>query len=264
MRRSLLVVGLMLFLTGCFDIEQNIVLQKDLSGTADFHLGVDMEPMITVMAQMGREMEGKKGPISAAELAKAKADFKKSMTEKKSTEKPPSLADMNKDLPKGIKVLDFKATEKEFGVATDIKFGFDKLQHLVDVKMPKKEEAGGGGGDPTQKNIIDSPFEGLQVVEKGDTITISTKPTNPAEKVNEQEKEAGAPKMDPATDKLIKDAFSKMKVVYKVTAPFTIVSHNATRKEGNTLIWEYDLKKFEEMSKAKTLDDMGVKVVYKK
>jgi hypothetical protein len=260
MRRSLFIVPFLLLLTGCFEIEQTINLQKDLSGTADFHLGIDMEPMVVVMAQFGREMEGKKGPVPAAELAKAKADFKKSMVTKKSTEPPPSIDDMSKDLPKGVKVLDFKATEKDFGVATDIKFGFDKLAHLVGVKLPQKSKK--ESSDPTDKNIIDSPFEGLQVVEKGDLITISTKPTNPAEKVNEEA--ADAPKMDPATEKMIKDAFSKMRVVYRLNAPFTIVSHNATRKEGNTLIWEYDLKKFEEMAKSKKLDDMQVKVVYKR
>jgi len=203
-------------------------------------------------------MEGKKGPIPPAELAKAKADFKKSMKSSKSEGGAPDPKELEKELPKGVKLLDFKATEKEFGVATDMKFGFDRLSSLVNVKLPQKE-----GADPTQKNIIDTPFEGLQVIEKGNTITIQTKPTNPAEKVNEQASE-NAPKIDPETEKMMKDAFSKMRVVYRLTAPFTIVSHNATRKEGNTLIWEYDMERFEKMSKAKKIDDFGVKVVYKK
>jgi len=258
MRRSIFIVSLVVLLTGCFEIEQNINIQKDLSGTADFHLGIDMEPMIVIMAQVGREMEGKKGPMSAAEIAKAKADFRKSMkTEKKGA--PPSREEMEKDLPPGVKLLDFKATEKDFGVATDMKFGFQKLNQLVGVKMPSKE-----GGDPTQKNVIDTPFEGLEVIEKGNTITIQTKPQNPAAKVNEQAAEAG-PKPDPAMEKMMKDAFSKMRVVYRLTAPFTVVSHNATRKEGNTLVWEYDMKRFEEMSKSKQKpDDFAVKVVYRR
>lgn len=258
MRRSFLVFGLVFLLTGCFEIEQSIKLEKDLSGTADFHLGVDMEPMVVVMAQFGREMEGKKGPMSADELAKAKADFKKSMTRKKSSDKPPTKEELAKELPEGVTVLDFKATEKDFGMATDIKFGFQKLTQLVGVKMPSKKES----GDPTDKNVIESPFEGLELIEKGDTITIRTKPTNPAEKVNEQASEA--PKLDPETEKMIRDAFGKMRVVYRLTAPFTVVKHNATRKEGNTLIWVYDLARFEEMSKKKNLDDLTVMVTYRK
>ncbi len=261
MRRSVFVVLLCVLLTGCFEVEQNINLKSDLSGTADFHMGIDMEPMIVIMAQVGKEMSGQKGPLTAAELAKAKADFKKSEKTKKS-DPAPDRKDIEKDLPPGVKLLDFKATEKEFGVATDMKFGFQNLKNLVDVKLPQKKE---GGGDPTSKNIIDSPFEGLDVIEKGGLITVQTKPMNPAAKVNEEAKESGGPKMDPEVEKMMKDAFSKMRIVYRLTAPFTIVSHNATRKEGNTLIWEYDMKRFEAMEKSgKKMDDVGVKVVYKR
>jgi hypothetical protein len=257
MKTKTILALLTLFLAaGCFEIDQSINLQKDLSGTADFHLGIDFEPMIVVMAQFGHEMEGKKGPVTQAELAKAKADFKKSSS--KSSGEKPSAADIEKNLPKGVKLLDFKATEKEFGLATDFKFGFDKLAHLVGVKLPSKE-----GGDPTQKNVVDSPFDGLEVVEKGDTITIRAKAQNPTETVKEQAKEA--PKMDAATEKMVKDAFSKMRVTYRITAPFTIVSHNATRKEGNTLIWEYNMERFEALQKAgKSMEDAGPHVTYKR
>jgi hypothetical protein len=243
-------------LTGCFEIDQSINLQKDLSGTADFHLGVDMEPMVVVMAQFAREMEGKKGPITEAELAKARADFKANMKKSGDSGKEPSREDINKGLPEGVKLLDFKAKEKDFGVATDFKFGFDRLNKLVNVKLPSKE-----GGDPTQKNVVDSPFEGLELIEKGDTITIRTKPQNPTKAV---EKEAeGAPELDKQTEKMIRDAFSKLRVTYRITAPFTVVSHNATRKQGNTLIWEYDFARFEKMSE-QNLDEMGVRVTYKR
>ena len=244
-------------LAGCFEIDQTINLQQDLSGTADFHLGIDMEPMVVVMAQFAREMEGKKGPITEAELAKARADFKKSSKKTESGEKP-SRAEIEKSMPEGVKLLDFKATEKDFGVATDFKFGFDRLNRLVGVKLPSKE-----GGDPTQKSVIDSPFEGLELVEKGNTITIRTKPQNPTAAV--QKEAEGGPKVDAATEKMIRDAFGKMRVTYRITAPFTIVSHNATRKQGNTLIWEYNLETFEKMEKAKkNMDDMGVRVTYKR
>ena len=261
MRRSLVVVSVVLLLTGCFEIEQSINIEKDLSGTADFHLGIDMEPMVIIMAQVGKEMEGKSGPLTAAEIAKAKAEFKKNA--KKSDGPGAAQAfdrkEVEKELPKGIKLLDFKATDKEFGMATDFKFGFDRINNLVDVKFPSKE----GGGDPTKKNIIDSPFEGLEVLEKGNLITIQTKPQNPTESVKEQAAEG--PKMDKETEKMLEAAFGKLRVVYRLTAPFTVVSHNATRKEGDTLIWEYDLKKFQEMEKKGVkMDDVGVKVTYRR
>ena len=42
--RGILVAALFsLFATGCFEIEQSIELKKDLSGTANFQFGVDMQ-----------------------------------------------------------------------------------------------------------------------------------------------------------------------------------------------------------------------------
>jgi hypothetical protein len=254
MKKALALLSMML-LAGCFEIDHSINLQKDLSGTADFHLGMDMEPMVLVMAQFAREMEGKKGPITEAELAKARADFKANM-KKDGSGKEPSKAEIAEGLPEGVKLLDFKATEKDFGVATDFKFSFDRLSRLVNIKLPSKE-----GGDPTQKSVIDSPFEGMELLENGDTITIRTKPQNPTAAI---EKEAeNAPKLDKDTEKMIRDAFSKMRVTYRITAPFTVVSHNATRRQGNTLIWEYDFAAFEKMTE-KNMDKLGVQVTYKR
>src|ERR1019366_1225983 len=55
--RGILMAALFaLFGTGCFEVEQSIELKRDLSGTANFKLGVDMEPMITIMAKMQKEM----------------------------------------------------------------------------------------------------------------------------------------------------------------------------------------------------------------
>ena len=256
MRKALALVSLVL-LAGCFEIEQSIDLKKDLSGTADFHLGVDLEPMVVVMAQFAREMEGKSGPITAEELAKAKADFKKNA--KKSESKEPSRADIAKELPEGITLLDYKVKEREFGMDSNFKFGFEKLSQLVGVKLPSKKDA----DSPADKNVIDSPFEGLELSESGNTFTIRSKAQNPVDSVKEEAGEG--PKMDAATEKMIKDAFSKLRVAYRITAPFEVVSHNATRREGNTLIWEYDMAAFEKAEKEKkNLDDIGLRVTYRR
>jgi hypothetical protein len=253
MKKTIALLSVIL-LAGCFEIDQTIRLEKNLSGTADFHLGVNFEPMVMIMAQFAHDMEGKKGAVTAADIDKAKADFRKNS--KKSSSKQPSLAEMRKSLPEGVELLDFKAKEDDFRIDSDFKFGFKKLQNLVSVKLPSKE-----GAEPTQKNVVDSPFEGLELIEKGDTITIRTKPVNPAAAVKEEAKDA--PKMDAATEKLMRDAFKDLRVTYRITAPFTVVSHNATRKEGNTLVWEYTMDRFEELSKKK-VDEAGVRVTYRR
>jgi hypothetical protein len=254
--RKALILGCLVLLTGCFEVEQSINLKKDLSGTADFHLGVDLEPMVVVMAQFAREMEGKTGPMTAAELEKAKAEFKKSS--KKTESKEPSRADIAKELPEGVTLLDYAVKEREFGMDSKFKFGFEKLSQLVGVKLPSKK----GGDSPTDKNVIESPFEGLELSESGNTFTIRSKAQNPVDTVKEEAAEG--PKMDAATEKIMKDAFSKLRVAYRITAPFEVVSHNAMRREGNTLIWEYDMATFEKLEKEKKLADTQLRVTYKR
>ena len=264
--RYLLVAAIFAaFATGCFDIEESIDLKKDMSGTANLKLGVDMEPMITIMAMVQRGMEGKKGPPTKEEIDAAKAEFKKNAKTTKSETPADPKKDMEKDLPPGVKLLDASVTEKEFGMVTNMKFAFDKLSHLVDIKMPQKGDSKGGPPDPTKTNVLDTPFQGLDVVETATTITIRTKPQNPAEKVKSETKESGGPPMDAETQKMMEDAFKGMRFAWKITAPFQVISSNAHRREGNTLIWEYDFKKLQALGdNPKAMDDMAVKVVYKK
>jgi|SRR5438045_4170858 len=264
MRPVLVLAAVAVFSLGCFEIEQSIDLKKDMSGTANLKIGIDMEPMVIIMAQVQKEMSGKKGPLTKEEIAAAKADFKKNAkkSESKGAEDPRKEAEGG--LPPGVKLLDAKVTEKEFGVVTDMKFGFDKLSSLVGVKLGKKKEGEQGGGDPTKKSVLDSPFEGMEVLETANTITIRTKPQNPADKVKQETSEQ-APKLDPETEKMMNDAFKNTRIAWKITAPFEVVSSNATRKEGNTLIWEYDFEKLQKLAASKKgMDDLSVKVVYKR
>jgi len=264
-QRGILVASLFaLFATGCFEVEQSIELKKDLSGTANFKLGVDMEPMVIIMAKVQKEMGGDKSPLTKAEIAAAKADFKKNAKKSSTTEKEDPRKQAEGGLPPGVKLLDVNVEEKEFGVTTNMKFAFDKLSSLVGVKLGSKKEAD-GPPDPTKKSIIDSPFQGMEISETASTITIRTKPQNPAEKVKDQTSEQGGPKMDADTEKMMNDAFKNLRVAWKITAPFDVVSSNATRKEGKTLIWEYDFAKFQKLAaNPKAMDDLGVKVTYKK
>ena len=68
MKKLIAALGVLLLTAGCFEVENSIKLEKDLSGTADFHLGIDMEPMIIIMAQVAKEMDGKKGALTDAEI----------------------------------------------------------------------------------------------------------------------------------------------------------------------------------------------------
>jgi hypothetical protein len=61
---------------------------------------------------------------------------------------------------------------------------------------------------------------------------------------------------------MIGSMFKGLRVAFKITAPFEVLEQNATRKEGNTLIWEYDVARLSTMTADQA--KQGIKVRYKK
>lgn len=265
-QKSLALVAiaiLAIFATSCFDIEQSLVINKDLSGKAGFRMGIDFEPMILTMLQMQRSMEGKKGAPTAAEIAKAKADF---LAQQKTSKKEGDSSTIDRKaleskLPPGVKLLDQTVTDSGMKLTTNILFGFENLNSLAEITFPKKE-----GAQPTDKGVIDKPFDGLQVKDEGRTLVIRTKPADPVSGVEKGAKEQaeGGPD-NKEMEAMMRDALKGLRVAFKIQAPFKVLETNAMRREGNTLIWEYTLDTLEKMEKeGKKTADAGVFVRYQK
>lgn len=250
-------LALVLASTGCFEIEETIELNKDLSGKAGVKIGIDLDPLVVVMTQIKREMEGKTGPATKAELDAARAEFKKKSSSEPKEDPEKVRREIESELPEGVKLLDLKIEEKDLGMVSMFHFSFDKLSRLVEVKLPSSGEI-----DPTKKNMLDSPFEKLEVIDKGKTITIQTRPVNPTQSVREEASQNT--EVDPETEKMMEDAFKDLRVSYRISAPLEIVSHNATSVDGNTLIWTFDLETFKKMEKAGKLPEVPVMVTYRK
>lgn len=252
----LAAAALVLSSTGCFEFEETIELNQDLSGKAGIKIGIDFEPMVVIMTQMKREMEGLTGPPTQAELAEARKSFVQQSKSEPKEDPEKMRAEIERDLPEGVKLLDAKVEERDLGMLSSFLFEFDKLSRLSDVTLPSS------GDDPTKKNVFDTPFEGLQIQEKGNRITIRTKPQNPTNSVREETQQNA--EVDPETEKMMEDAFKNLRVSYRITAPFEVIEHNATRVEGKTLIWEYDLETFKKMEKSKKPVDTAVMVTFRK
>jgi hypothetical protein len=251
MNRKMLALGLaacLLGAIGCFDVEQAMTLQKDLSGKAAFSMTVNMEPMVLFMLRMQREMAGQKGEPTAAEIEKAKKEFLASRKEEtKDPEK--EKAELVKSLPPGIKLLDSSMKEDGLKIAANFVFSFDHISKLSKIHFSKKDSE---PGQPGAKNPFEEPFAGLKVTDEGKTLLLTTEAINPAA---EQKTQAAGMDLSPEMKKQMEDAF-------KIDAPFEVVESNATRKEGRTLIWEYDLKSLEKMTPEQSLE--GVRVRFKK
>jgi hypothetical protein len=237
--------------TGCFDIEQTLTLERDMSGKAGFTMKVDMEPMVLFMTQMQREMEGKTGAPSAAELDKARKDFLASGKTETTGDFEKDKKDLQNKLPKGVTLEDAKFTQDGLKMVANLLFGFDKVAKLSEIELPKKDAQGGPG------NPIDTPFGGLQLVDDGKTVLITSPVSNPM-----SDSQNGPMPPDPDMQKQMMDLFKGLRVAFRITAPFDVLEQNATRKEGNTLIWEYDFTSLSTM-KAEDLAK-GIRVKYRK
>lgn len=251
-------------LLGCFDIEQGIKLNKDMSGEAKVKIGIDFEPMAVIMTAMKHSMEGKEGAPSKEEIEAAKKEMMEKMAEDPETSEF-DIEDARKDLPEGITLIDADVKQDGLKVNTWMHFGFDKLERLKEISLsdkPAEGEEGAGGPPNPMESPIDTPFGDLQIEDDGKYLTIRSKPGDPTKSVKE-EAPTGGEEGDPEMEKMMEDAFKGLRVAWNIEAPFEIVEHNATRKDGDTLYWEYtydSIKKMEE--EGKEPEDIFVK--YKK
>ena len=257
MKTLLCALAALLCLSSCFDIEQSLVLNKDMSGKAGFRMSVDFEPMVLIMLQMQRSMEGKEGQPSKDEIAKAKADFLAQSKKKEESSGPPiDPKEVGKDLPEGITLVDAAVKDEGMKMTTNIVFGFTNPSKLALINLPKKE-----GAQPTDKNVIDKPFDGLDIQDEGKTVVIRSKPANPLTGVQEGTKEAGGGggADNKEMEAMMKDALKGLRVAFRIEAPFKVVETNATRRNGKVLLWEYNLESMEKMQKDGTIPGVYVK-----
>ncbi|HBL28225.1 MAG TPA: hypothetical protein DD490_15430 [Acidobacteria bacterium] len=249
-----------LLLTGCFDVEQTLVLQKDLSGKAGFSMKVSLEPMVSMMLMMQRSMEGKEGDPTPEELAQARKDFLAKSSSESKPDPEQQKADLAKSLPAGVTLLDSRFQEKELDILAAFTLGFDDVHKLKQVRLDAKPAEGEAAGPPGPPNPFDTPFGDLEVTDEGGTFLLTTKATNPLE---EQKEEMGGPEgVDPEMAKQLEQAFKDLRVAWKIEAPFEVLESNAHRREGKTLIWEYTLDSMKDMDPAKAAE--GIRVRYKK
>jgi len=251
-----------LLLSGCFDVEQSLVLKKDLSGTAGFRMAVNFEPMVLMMLRMQRQMAGTEGEPTAAEIAKAKEEFLASKKEDAQPNTEAQKAELEKRLPPGVKLLDASFKDEGLKLLAHFTFSFDNVSKLQQIKLSndkKEDQAEGKDGAPPKpggKNPFETPFGGLQITDEGKTLLLTTKPTDP---MAEQTEQMGG-ELTPEMKKQMEDAFQGLRVAWKIETPFEVLESNATRREGKTLIWEYGLKTFETMTPQQRAEGIRVKL----
>lgn len=253
-----LAVGLVLLTAGCFQIEQHITLSRDLSGTAEFMMDMDMETMVPMMASMTRAFSGEQGPPTEADLEQARRELRQSIEADMEEEGPLDLDELREDLPDGVRLLDAELTQEELRTRTAFSFAFDDLHALRRMSFSEEEE--GGMMDESESDPTETPFGNLEVIEEGGTLVIRS--ASPVSEVGEQQQQMGG--MMEGMGDAMAEMFRGMRVVFSLEAPFDVVEHNATRVEGDRLVWEYGADDFEAAMGRQAPQDEGIFVRYRR
>ena len=226
-----------LLLGGCIDVEQSLVLRRDLSGIAGFSMTVDLEPMMVFMAGMQRELTGKTGDPAPEEIDAVRKSFLDQRQAEDPGKKQQEVASQKEQLamslPEGIQLLSATIEEKGTKMSTQLQFGFDDVAKLAQVRLPEK----GGEGRPGANPYAD-PFSSLKVVDEGPTLLVTLGRVDATARILEQ---AGTPGKDgarPELPKAVETALQSMRFAFRLETPFQVAETNATRRDGNTLYWE--------------------------
>jgi hypothetical protein len=232
--------ALVLGLTGCFDVDQDIALQPDLSGKATLHVVIDMEPGVPMIARMQRQMMGAQGEPTAEDLEGARAQMIQQQEQgrrKQEAEFEARRAAIIANLPAGVTLGDVSIVHSGLMSTMNVDFTFDHVSKLAQITMPKDEpKAGGGGrrragGAPT----MEKPFENLVVEETDTSVRLSMRPTKVADP-----KDMAPPGAPPGIADGIKEAMAKATYTLTITSPMAIAETNATERTEGGVVWTWD------------------------
>ena len=233
-RTGIVLVGALILLTGCFDIEMGMKLEKDLSGTFGMSMTIDMEPMVYTMASIQKSFSGEEGPPTEAELAELRAEMMSEMDADEELTGEELRRDMETDLPEGFELM--SADAERTGLATSFNFliSFPHINRLseLEINQPGDESAGGAAGE-MDFDSISNPFQGLELIDEGATYLLVSDAPNPVEDLGDQEN------MMFDMESMFDNLFGNLRVAFTIEVPGEVVEHNATRVEEGKLIWEF-------------------------
>ncbi len=240
MKRSVLTaLPALLLLAGCFGIEASLELEPDLSGTVGLEFTINMEPMAYIMASLEHAFSGGEGQPSAEEIAAARAELMSDMDPDEEIDRAEMRRRIVEDLPEDFHLRDADMVRDGLRTQVSILVDFPHIDRLDELKLhDPNEPVEGGMGQPGFSDFgsLSEPFEGIRLIDEGNTWRLEIDAPNPVEDIEQSEEmEMGFEGLDA----LLERAFADLRVAMKITVPGRIVEHNATRVEERTLYWEY-------------------------
>lgn len=248
------VAALCLVSTACMSLEQAISLEKNLSGTATIAMNMNMESMADMLTGLKLSMTGNTAAPSAADLEQGRKEFLAQMW---SSELNPEKikTEMASTFPAGLKLLDSSVKQDGLKIAINMKVGFDDATKLASIKL---DPAALGGASPIP-TPTDAPLLGIKVVEEAGTVLITT--PMPKE-IADLKGNLDQLKAEPAVQAMVETMLKGLKTTFRITTPFEVIEHNAHKREGNTLVWEFNIGSLEALMKQLSTENLRVR--YKK
>jgi hypothetical protein len=226
--RGMLVAGVAWFAAGCMQFDYGITLEDDLSGTADVDLAIDLDRVAYMSAYIQNAFSGEGGEPSAEQIQEARAEILTEVDEDEDFSVESMRAEIEPDLPDGVVLLYANVDRDELLTTVNMRFAFDHVDKLKDIRLDDDDD-----GEDSGAPVDSEPFENLEIIEDGDEIIIRSEPINPMEEMDE---------MPWVSDEMMDKLLEGFAITFTVTSPFVVVEHNATRKKGKTLVWEFNLE----------------------
>ena len=229
--RGILVAGVAWFAAGCMQFEYGITLEEDMSGTADVDLAIDLDRVAYMAAYVQNAFGGEGGEPSAEQIQEAREELLQGMDEDDDFSVESMRAEIEPDLPEGMTLVYANVNREELRTTVNMRFAFDHVNKLKELRLDDDDE-----GDDSGVPVDAEPFENLEIIEEGDRIIIRSEPINPMQEIEE------AGEMPFVSDDMVEKLLEGLSVTFSITSPFEVEEHNATRKDGRKLVWEFNLE----------------------
>jgi hypothetical protein len=232
--RGILAAGLTWLAAGCMQFDYGVTLEEDLSGTADVDVTVDLERVAYMAAYVQNAFTGEGGEPSDEQIQAAREEILAEMDEDDDFSEASMRAEIEPDLPDGVALVFARVDRDDLRTTVDMRFAFDHVRKLKEIQLDDDDREGDSAAP-----VHSQPFEDLEIVEDGDEIIVRSQPINPVEEMGELD---DTPFVTEAMVEKLLEGFS---ITFRLTSPFKVEEHNATRKEGKTLVWEFNLQTLE-------------------
>jgi hypothetical protein len=226
--RGILIAGIAWLAAGCMQFEYGITLEDDLSGTADLDVEVDLERVAYMSAYIQNAFAGESGEPTAEQIEAAREEVLQEFHNEEDFSEEALREEIEPDLPEGVTLVSAMVVRDELLTTINMKLAFEHVDQLKDLKLGEEEEDDDEGGP-----IQTEPFDDLEIIDEGDYVIIRMDPIDPSEEMED---------IPWVSDEMLVKLVEGFGVTFKVTSSFDVEEHNATKKDGETLIWKFNFE----------------------